>query len=301
MTITPDKPTTNSKFIIGVQFDSACQFCGGRSRLKRDASISLYCGTLFHQTAKRYASYKMTRQLIFILTILLTACGQNSQSVDNSSTNDKATNIDSLQTFSITKATATDFNKAKKIYIDKTFYDTTTYRKVNGEIKLPVDEKWRPFVTFNDTLLNTDNTDVRQYNYIGQFDKIGFYIVGGSFWEHTEYYLINKKTGRQTTTWSLPIISPSDKFIANLSMTYGLEGVPNGIQVWRIDRNENNQIEPISLSKHFELDQQIWAPEDFVWETDLSIILKVAAVDKYMNESGQPNENAFYYLRFKIQ
>ena len=84
-------------------------------------------------------------------------------------------------------------------------------------------------------------------------------------------------------------------------MTYGLEGVPNGIQVWRIDRNENNQIEPISLSKHLELDQQIWAPEDFVWETDNSIILKVAAVDKYMNESGKPIENDFYYLRLNIQ
>lgn len=245
--------------------------------------------------------YKMTRQLIFILTILLTACGQNSPSIDNTLTNDKVTIIDSLETFSITKATADDFNKAKKSFIDKTLYDTTTFRKVNGEIKLPVDEKWRPFVTFTDTLLNTDNADLRQYNYEGQYDKIGFYIVGGSFWEHSEYYLIDKRTGGQTTTWGFPIISPSDKFIANLSMKYGLEGVPNGIQIWRIDRNEHNQIEPISLSEHLELDQQIWAPDDFAWETDNSIILKVAAVDKYMNESGQPNENDFYYLRLKIQ
>ena len=26
-------------------------------------------------------------------------------------------------------------------------------------------------------------------------------------------------------------------------MTYGLEGVPNGIQVWRIDRNQENEVE----------------------------------------------------------
>lgn len=246
--------------------------------------------------------YKMTRQLTIILTFLLAACGQNSQSLDNGSTESKASVNDSLQTFSITKATADDFDNAKKSYLDKIVYDTTTYRKMSGEIKLPIDEKWRTFVTFTDTLINeVEAEDVRQYYYVGQFEKIGFYIVGGSFWEHSEYYLIDKRTGRQTTTWSSPTISPSDKFIANLSMTYGLEGVPNGIQIWRIDRNENNQIEPISLSKHLELDQQIWAPDDFVWESDYSLILKVAAVDKYMNEIGQPNLNDFYYLRLKFQ
>ncbi|MEA5141285.1 hypothetical protein [Arcicella rigui] len=243
----------------------------------------------------------MTRQLTIILTFLLVTCGQNSQSADSNLTESNTTYSDSLQTFSITKATADDFNKAKRSFVDKTLYDTTTFRKVNREIKLPVDEKWKPFVTFRDTLLNTDDSEVREYNYVGQFEKIGFYIVGGSFWEHSEYYLIDKRTGRQTVTWSSPTISPTDKFIANLSMTYGLEGVPNGIQVWRIDRNPNNQVEPISLSKHIELDQQIWVPEDFVWETDNSIILKVAAVDKYMNKRGQPNPSDFYYLRLKIQ
>lgn len=245
--------------------------------------------------------YKMTRQLTIILIFFLAACVQNSQSVDSSLTESKTTSSDSLQAFSITKATADEFIKAKRSFVDKTLYDTTIFKKVNGEIKLPVDPNWKPFVTFKDTLLNTDDSEVRQYFYVGQFDKIGFYIVGGSFWEHSEFYLIDKRTGRQTVTWSSPTISPTDKFIANLSMTYGLEGVPNGIQVWRIDRNPNNQVELISLSKHFELDQQIWAPDDFVWETDNSIILKVAAVDKYMNETGQPNPSDFYYLRLKIQ
>jgi hypothetical protein len=243
----------------------------------------------------------MIRHLIIILPLLFAACGQNSQSVDNASAESKSTYSDSLQAFSITKATAIDFNDSKKTFIDKILYDTIIFKNVKGEIKLPVAQKWKPYVIFTDTLLNTDNSDVRQYDYVGQFDKIGFYIVSGSFWEYSEYYLIDKKTGRQTTLWSSPTISPNDKFIANLSMTYGFEGVPNGIQVWRIDRNEHNEAEPVSLSKQLELDQQIWAPDDFVWETDNSIILKVAAVDKYMNETGQPNPNDFYYLRLKFQ
>jgi hypothetical protein len=245
--------------------------------------------------------YKMTRQLTIILTFLLTACEQISQSVDSSLTESKTKTSDILQTFTITKAAADDFNKAKRLFVDKTLYDTTTFIKVNGEIKLPIENKWKPFVTFKDTLLNADYPEVEKYFYVGEFEKIGFYIVGGSFWEHSEYYLIDKRTGSKTVTWSSPTISPTDKFIANLSMTYGLEGVPNGIQVWSIDRNPNNQVETISLSKHIELDQQIWAPEDFVWETDNSIILKVAAVDKFINETGQPKSSDFYYLRLKIQ
>jgi hypothetical protein len=270
------------------------------SRLSGDERL------VFGNSEKPYAQnvmrhYKITRQLIFILTILLIACGQKTQSVDYSPSESKGISIDSLRTFSITKATADDFIKAKKSFVDKTLYDTASFRKVNGEIKLPVDEKWRPFVTFTDSLINTDISDFRQYYYVGQYEKIGFYIVIGSFWEHSEFYLIDKRTGRQTTLWSSPTISPNEKLIANLSMTYGLEGVPNGIQIWRIDSNEHNQIEPISISKHLELDQQIWAPDDFYWETNNSLILKVTAVDKYMNENGQPNEKDFFYLRIKIQ
>jgi len=245
--------------------------------------------------------YKMTRQLIVYLTIFFTACGQHSQSVDNSLLGSKEVAIDSLHTFSITIATADDFNIAKSKSKDKTLYDTTIFKKINGEIKLPVDSKWKPFVTFTDTLLKTDDTDIREYQYLGQFDKIGFYIVGGSFWEHYECYLIDKRTGIQTTIWNTPTISPDDKFIANLSMAYGFEGVPNGLQIWRIDRQVNNQVELISLVKHLELDQQIWVPDEFVWETDNSLILKVSEVEKFMNENGQPNENDYYYLRLQIK
>lgn len=229
------------------------------------------------------------------------ACRENSKSTDKLPTEEKVVDKNNFPSFTISKAKTEDFNNAKKSFIDKTVYDTIAFKKVNGEIKLPINEKWKPFVIFKDTLVNTDDSDIKEYYYAGQFEKIGFYIVGGIFWEHSEYYLINKRTGRQTTIWSSPTISPKNKFIANLSMAYGLEGEPNGIQIWRVDRQKNNQTEPISLSKHIEIDQQIWAPDDFVWETDHSILLKVALVEDYMNENGRPNDSDFYFLRLKFQ
>ena len=247
-------------------------------------------------------NYKMTRQLIIYLTILLSACGQKNGTNETLTLN-KATavSIDSLQPFSITNATADDFLNAKKVYIDHTLYDTTAFKKNEGKIKLPINEKWRPFVIFTDTLPANDETGVREYKYLGQFEKAGFYIVGGSFYEHYESYLVDKRTGSQTTIWNNPSISPTGKFIANLSMAYGLEGVPNGLQIWNIERQENNQIEPVTIQKYLELDQLIWVPDDFVWETDNSLILKVASVEKYINESGQQHNGDFYYLRLKLK
>ena len=151
-------------------------------------------------------------------------------------------------------------------------------------------------VIFKDTLTEKiEAQDVREYKYIGQFKKIGFYVASGSFWEHYECYLISKRTGMKTTIWNNPTLSPSDNFIANLSLPYGLEGLPNGIQIWRVNQKNNAKIE-----KYIELDQQIWAPIEMFWETEKAIILRVADTKKLDNENGVRKETDFYYLRLKI-
>ncbi|MES2545065.1 MAG: hypothetical protein V4548_09290 [Bacteroidota bacterium] len=40
---------------------------------------------------------------------------------------------------------------------------------------------------------------------------------------------------------------------------------------------------------------------DFAWETDNSLILKVILVEKFMNESGSPKPEDFFYLRLKFK
>lgn len=226
----------------------------------------------------------------------MAAYGQiNVTNVKNVANNNVNTSGDGVQTFSITNASTEDFAEAKRKYKDKTFCDTATLKKKNGIIKLPVDQKWRPFVIFTDTLLNTDEGKIRKYQYLGQFDNIGFYIVDGNFYEHYECYLIDKRTGNKTTTWNRPFLSPTSRYFANLSMPYGLEGVPNGIQIWKVETSNQNY-----LSKYLELDQQIWVPDDFVWESDNSLLLRVVSVDKFWNKNGQVNDKDYYYLRLKL-
>jgi hypothetical protein len=238
----------------------------------------------------------MTRQLIICFSIILAACGQKSATIDNGIVdNQPLISAYSSQIFSIAKATLEDFKKAKNGYKDIFIQDTLTIRKVNGVTELPLNRPhYPPSVIFKDTLVGIGETDEREYHYLGRFANLEYYLVSGIFWEHYECYLINKKTGSKTTTWNRPFLSPTSKYFANLSMAYGLEGVPNGIQIWKVE-NQNY------LSKYLELDQQIWVADDFFWETDNSLILKVAPVDQYLNESGQPNEMEFYYLRLRLK
>ena len=241
--------------------------------------------------------YKSKYKTLFILALLISACGQVSQTVDNTSFDNNGLISDSLQTFSITRATVEDFTKAKGLYKDKLIEDTLNIKKKNGIIEIPLNQPhYPPSIIFKDTLIGIEETEESQYYYLGHFLDLELYLVSGTFWEHYECYLINKESGSKTTTWSMPYLSPTSKYFANLSLPYGLEGVPNGIQIWRIEPNSRG-----NLSKYLELDQQIWAPDDFVWETDNSIIIKVIAIENYYNETDQPNENDFYYLRIKIK
>lgn len=123
-------------------------------------------------------------------------------------------------------------------------------------------------------------------------------MVSGTFWEHYEIYLINKKTGENTLLWNNPTLSPSNQFIANLSLPFGLEGTPTGIQIWRINKIKNTPY--ISISKHLEIKSIDWAPTDFVWQSDKIILLKVAKVDAFLNNNGIPHKNDYYYLKLSF-
>lgn len=238
----------------------------------------------------------MIRQIFFCLTISLSACGQKS-TVKGENANDieSITSKDSLEIFSMTIATHEEFSKAKNKYKDQLVQDTLKMTKKNGVIVLPLqDPFYSPSVIFTDTL-GFGEEERREYHYLGQYPDLNLYLVAGSFWEHYECYLVNKEMGNTTVLWNNPKISPSSEYLANLSMPYGLEGIPNGIQIWKYDKAYK------AFIKIFELDQQIWAPEDFVWENETTLIMKVISVEKFWASNGEVNEKDFYYLRLKLK
>lgn len=192
---------------------------------------------------------------------------------------------------SITQATQNDFDIARNNYTDDLLYDTI-HSKQNGTIKLRISNPNKQFIAFTDT---KGEEERQEYRYIGQFKTIGYYLIAGLFWEQEEYYLINKTSGEKTTIWNKPKLSPTTKYIANLSPAFGLEGTPNGLQIWRVENDKQN------IKKITEIDQSIWAPYSFYWETETSLILNSNPTDKYYTQEGNLNTVNSSFIRIHIK
>lgn len=236
--------------------------------------------------------------ILYALTvIILASCTQNNESEVSNKQVDTLNLIKTKsEKYILTEASGYDYQKAKEYYNDRILYDTTEIHKINGQFKLPFYNN-TSFITFTDTLQNTDSEDMRRFDYIGQFEDIGIYIVEGNFWEHYECYLIDQLTGEQTTIWNTPKLSPNSKYISNLSMSYGLEGVENGLQIWEIKSNKDHR----TINSKIAIDQDMWIPIDLVWEENKSLILKAIKIDKYIESNGKPKDDDYYYQRLIIK
>jgi len=242
----------------------------------------------------------MKLKTAILFAVLLSACSQKQASNNTTSPESKATALhDSLPSFSITNASAADFLKAEKSYKNKILYDTARVKKINGVIKLPIGKKGQSFMRYADTL--PFNEGYKKYQYIGQFESIGYYILEYCFNEECGVYLVSKNSGTQTAIWNTPYISPNNKFIANLSWEYHFEGNKVGIQIWKVGKTRYSGMDSISVSDYLELKQLIWIPLSFAWETNNSLIIKAVDIDKYQGLSnGQSENNIPYYLRMRF-
>lgn len=203
----------------------------------------------------------------------------------------KNNNIIDTSLFSLTNATQEDFTKAKNNCKVKLVYDTLGVKQ-NGRIKLRIENSENRFITFADV---GEEEKKECYRYMGQLSTIGKYLVKGEFWEYDECYLIDKYSGNKLTLWNEPKLSPGDTYIANLSMMYGLEGVPNGFQIWKVAESGKK------IEKIIEVDQGIWAAYNFYWESDSSLILSINPVERYHTIKGNLNDANSSYLRIQIK
>lgn len=170
-------------------------------------------------------------------------------------------------------------------------------RKVNGVLVLKINNKWTSLEAFRDTLLHTDDPAMREYRYLGQHAQINHYLVAGRFYEAYETYLVNKTTGTITTTWTEPVVSPGQKYLANSSFATILDEVPNGIQIWKVTETEKSPV----IEKFLEIAQQHWEPFELHWESPNSILIKMIPINKYELLQAEPKEDDFSYLRLRIK
>jgi hypothetical protein len=228
-------------------------------------------------------------KLLLIALFYLASCSP----VESSKGTENTNSTQDIPAFCIEQVSKEVFEFAKKEYVEKLLRDTLSYKKQNRIITLPLTSNSNARRVFKDSIQGLEDENRKEYSYLGQLKEIDYYLVSVNYWEHFEVLLIDKKSGNSYTVWSVPLLSPNNKFIAAI-LPYGLEGEPVGIQILSVDKTNYNQI-----NKVIEIDQRTWNPIDFVWENDNSIILKVTAIPDF--SKGEKESKEYKFVRLKIR
>lgn len=201
--------------------------------------------------------------------------------------------------FSIQPTDSATFSHLKFNPRSTIFLDTTPIPKVGRELKLPLKRKWNRYAVFNDSISELEDPNESPYRYHGKYASLGVYLVEEQLYEYEQFHLIEDQEGGITTTWNFPVFSPDSAHFANISLDYGLDGLPNGIQIWKVNKWFTSGIveQHVSIENVFELDQQFWIPIDFVWENEHSIILKVETLSGWADNKLSEESDSLYYLR----
>ena len=121
-------------------------------------------------------------------------------------------------------------------------------------------------------------TEISIFQFIEHKKSINYCVIEGSYWEHYENYLIDTKSGNIDTLWTQPRFSPNDSLLTCKSMDYGLEGIPNGIQIWELTPERK-------WVKIIEINQRIWIPKKIIWLDNTQIKLSKISIDSYIENT----------------
>jgi len=179
------------------------------------------------------------------------------------------------------------FDSKKNTSISFLVADTTEIKKTNGIIELKCANKIKKFIDKPDAEENRE-----EYKYVGQIDFLNEYVITGSYWESSDYKLIDKNTGEQTSSFGeYPFISPDKKHVISIYAN-PYESTAD-LELYAI--NKNNKIDPV-LNVSF----KNWMPsEDLFWSTDNYLYVAVNGTSAYWTADGRLNNN-YQYLRIKV-
>jgi len=207
-------------------------------------------------------------------------------------TGNKRNNIVHSDTLSINKHTLYIDNitesEFKAVEKKNEYYDSTEIIKRNGVIALNLESKQKLYL--RDLLANSDNTNQVTYQYVGFFQKQKFYIVLAQYYETGEYLLIDGRTGKKYKLWGMPKISPKGDLLISSSDALGYDVMFNGIQMWKIEKNGQ-------LNLEWEYKQDQWAPESIDWVNNESFSV-VKRIPDYLSLTKKEERK---YIKISIE
>lgn len=197
----------------------------------------------------------MKNLFLFILgSILILGCNSSENKKAHESQNDtifnysdevisiKAINFDEYENYSE--------NKFKKL--DK----SKLIKKNKDSLLINIDDKTT--IIFTDTLVNTDNADVRMCEHGGDIGN--YHFISINFYESAYYFLINKVNGKKFELLGEPLISPNKKYIVSYCSALDYSQMTNGIQVWKLE-NEVLLLQAAIYPSDFQIEEALWVED----------------------------------------
>ena len=224
---------------------------------------------------------------LFLISSCSNPNGEQKNTFDDSDLTTKTRSDETDEILNVDNTDSEKFNHFESLPEYEPLTKTLELKK-DSTIKIPVDSGE---VLFQGT--PSLEVDISDYTYYGINENINFYFVSGSFWEHYEGYLVDKKTGKIDTIWTEPTFSINDSLIISKSMDYGLEFVPNGFQVWKLSKE-------IIWKKIMEIDQLDWVPLQIKWVTKNQFIVKTTSVENYL-ENGPDIKQNFDFRKYQVK
>jgi len=183
------------------------------------------------------------------------------------------------------------FDKMKNSSVSYILPDTTETKKKNGVIELKCKNTIKKYI---DRDKPDDETGIQAFNYIGQFEFLNKYLIGGSYYEGLDYKFIDKSTGEETQTFGeYPNISADKKNIICI-YTNPYETTAD-LELYSI----NDKLIKHTMNASFKNWMPTVEPRKMFWSTDGYLYLTVNHVNSFWKQDGNLNDKC-QYIRIKI-
>lgn len=181
------------------------------------------------------------------------------------------------------------FDSKKNSAVDFLLAGDLGHGKKNGIIELKCQNG---VVKYVDKLNAEDDEQV--FRYIGQFEFLNKYLIGGTYWESYDYKLVDKVSGEETATLgAYPQISPDKQNIIAISANpYELTA---DLELYTIS---NQQIKH-KMSASFNKWMPTVEPGEIFWAADQYLYVAVNHVNAFWKEDGSLNEKC-QYIRIRL-
>lgn len=153
--------------------------------------------------------------------------------------------------------------------------------------------------TKEDTLVFESKPDLEERMEVFEYKEFNrrnkFHVICAQYWESYHCYMVNHMTSQIDSIWQAPTFSPNDSSLISKLIDYGLEGAPNGFQVWQLIKDKG-------WVKILEVDQQKWIPVSFQWLSNDSLSVKAVTVEHFeLKDWNYDSLTEFQNIKFGIE